>query len=501
MAADGLSTPCGLTAFDAAAATVTVQAGVTTADLIPLQLQTGLYVPSNVILDTVTYAGIVNAACHGTGWAEGTVSDYVVAMTIVDADGVARAFSRATADADTWAAVRCNLGTWGIIYDITLQLRGMGNMAVENHFRPQGAYFPAPPDDKVAAEKKVARLRHIVQTSTGTELFWMPFNRYYHTLASGRGWTPASDDLWLRLFNETTEGVTHGAPAVRAAFTAMQAWQMRLSDWAHRTVLAAHPLLVPAFYSVGFHTIKLFPQRMVERVPHAIHYQAHIDAFKVVSFEVAVPLTDGASWAAFAAMWATVTARVAAEHAAGRCPLTLAMEARFVRSSTALLAPSYAAPPADGDSPHHVYVEILSAAGAPGWPAFRDAVAADWLAVPGARVHWSKQFSAAAAAGVAAAHGDALRRFKAARAAAGVDPPQMFVNDWLATVLGMPDAVRRRRAEPAAETGGGGSPAPRLVLRREAEEAAAAAAAAWQRWVALLVVALVGVVVALALRR
>eukprot|EP00170_Pyropia_yezoensis_P002599 contig_10937_g2603 len=211
----------------------------------------------------------------------------------------------------------------------------------------------------------------------------------------------------------------------------MQAWQMRLSDWAHRTVLAAHPLLVPAFYSVGFHTIKLFPQRMVERVPHAIHYQAHIDAFKVVSFEVAVPLTDGASWAAFAAMWATVTARVAAEHAAGRCPLTLAMEARFVRSSAALLAPSYA-PDADGGDTHHVYVEVLSAAGAPGWTAFRDAVAAEWLAVPGARVHWSKQFPAAAAAGVVTAHGGALERFKTARQAAGVDAPNMFVNNWLA---------------------------------------------------------------------
>lgn len=473
-----------VTALDAAAQTVTVQAGVTTADLIPLQLETGLFVASNVILDTVTYAGIVNAACHGTGWAEGTVSDYVVAMTIVDADGMARVFAEDTCDADTWAAVLCNLGTWGVIYDITLRLRAMANIAVENHFRPQGDYFATPADHRVAQEKKLARLRHVVERSTGVELFWMPFNRYYHTRATGATWTPAADDLWLRVFNETTEEVTHGAPAVRAALTAMQAWQMRLSDWAHRTILSARPLLVPAFYSLGFHTIKLFPQRMVERVPHAIHYQAHIDSFKVVSFEVAVPLTDAASWAAFSAMWTSVTRRVAAEHADGRCPLTLAMEARFVRSSAALLAPSYA-PAASRHDTHHVYVEILSAAAAPGWSAFRDAVAAEWLAVPGARVHWSKQFPDAAAAGVAAAHGDALRRFKAARAAAGVDAPGMFVNNWLAAALGMPDAWR-------ALPGGVDRSGVPVALAREAAEAAAMADGRWRwgvRWLlALLVV-------------
>ncbi|GAB0491218.1 hypothetical protein MMPV_002470 [Pyropia vietnamensis] len=479
-----------VTSFDAAARTVTVQAGVTTADLIPLQLRTGLCVPSNVVLDTVTYAGIVTAACHGTGWMEGTVSDYVTAMTIVDADGAARVFSEDTADAETWAAVRCNLGTWGVIYDITLRLRAMANMAVENHFRHQGEYFPTPTDDEVAREKKLARLRHVVERSTGVELFWMPFNRFYHTLSAGRAWTPASDDLWLRVFQETTEPVSNSAPAVRAALTAMQAWQMRLSDWIHRTILSHHPLLVPAFYSLGFHTIKLFPKRMVERVPHAIHYQAHIDSFKVVSFEVAVPLTDEASWAAFSAMWTNVTQQVSAEHAAGRCPLTLAMEARFVRSSGALLAPCYASEAKRRDT-HHVYVEILSAAGAPGWAAFRDAIAAQWLAVPGARIHWSKQFPAVGTAGVATAHGEALQRFKAARAAAGVDPPNMFVNNWLAGALDIPEAVRLTTAG-VVKTGA------RLALGREADEDRVAATR--QRRVAMLLMLLL-VVATVAMQR
>jgi len=483
-----------ITAFDAAARTVTVQAGVTTADLIPLQLESGLAVPSNVILDTVTYAGVVNAACHGTGWTEGTVSDYVVAMTIVDADSVARVFSKDTCDADTFAAVQCNLGTWGVIYDITLQLRPVANMAVENHFRPQGDFFATSTDDTVAVEKKLARLRHVIEGSTGTELFWMPFNRYYQTVAAGDAWTPAADDLWLRVFHNTTEEVTHGAPTVRAALTGMQRWQMLLSDFIHRNILSVHPMLVPAFYSLGFHTIKLFPQRMVERVPHAIHYQAHIDAFKVVSFEVAVPLTTTDSWAAFSAMWTTVTSRVAAEHADGRCPLTLAMEARFVRSSSALLAPSYAPDEVRPDV-HHAYVEILSSASTPDWPAFRDAVAAEWLAVPGARIHWSKQFPTGATAGVAASFGGNVERFKATRAAAGVDAPNMFVNNWLAGALAMPEAIR---ATGAVRRDG----APVALARMQAERGVASAAA-WRRATTLFawVVAVLVLVAALAGRR
>lgn len=75
-------------------------------------------------------------------------------------------------------------------------------------------------------------------------------------------------------------------------------------------------------------------------------------------------------------MCLSVTTLVAAEHATGRCPLRLTMAARFMRLSCALLAPPYT-PACVRDDAHHVFVEILSAVGAPSWTAICDAVAAE----------------------------------------------------------------------------------------------------------------------------
>src|SRR5579863_7584500 len=101
---------------------VTVESGVSVAELDRVLRRNGLAMPTNVVLTSVRYGGIVATGCHGAGWESQTISDLVGAMTIVTHTAEVIRFSEATHGPDVMNAVRCNLGTLGVMHDITLRV-------------------------------------------------------------------------------------------------------------------------------------------------------------------------------------------------------------------------------------------------------------------------------------------------------------------------------------------------------------------------------------------
>src|SRR5262245_64076025 len=71
--------------------------------------------------------------------------------------------------------------------------------------------------------------------------------------------------------------------------------------------------------------------------------------------------------------------------ARGRYPLNVAVNARFIGSSDALLSPAFG----PGVT---CYIEALSMEPTEGWTEFSAELAARWLAIPGALPHWAKEF-------------------------------------------------------------------------------------------------------------
>lgn len=65
--------------------------------------------------------GVVQTGCHGSGILNRTVCELVTSMTVIDADGQLREFTRGGADPDIFEAAVCALGTFGVVYTITLQ--------------------------------------------------------------------------------------------------------------------------------------------------------------------------------------------------------------------------------------------------------------------------------------------------------------------------------------------------------------------------------------------
>src|SRR5687768_18262959 len=68
----------------------------------------------------VEVGGAVSLGCHGTGFNYGTLSDQVVSLDVVMADGSVKTISESN-DPELMRAARVNLGALGIVHTVTFQ--------------------------------------------------------------------------------------------------------------------------------------------------------------------------------------------------------------------------------------------------------------------------------------------------------------------------------------------------------------------------------------------
>jgi FAD-linked oxidoreductase len=73
-------------------------------------------------INTQALAGAIATSTHGTGQQFGSLSSFVTGLTLVTASGEVLKCS-ATENKDVFDAARCNVGSLGIITDITMQMR------------------------------------------------------------------------------------------------------------------------------------------------------------------------------------------------------------------------------------------------------------------------------------------------------------------------------------------------------------------------------------------
>jgi len=122
---------------------------------------------------------------------------------------------------------------------------------------------------------------------------------------------------------------------------------------------------------------------------------------------------------------------------AGKWPLNLALNARFLGTSRALLSPCHG-------RKHTCFMEIMSFKGTHGWDEFVAELGSAWLALPGAAPHWPKEFEQIPGVfeQIGARYGDNLRRFAELRNELQVDPDDLFVNDLTRRILALGERPR-----------------------------------------------------------
>lgn len=379
---------------DPARPTVWAEAGVTNRQLNRELARHGLCMPWNVVLENVRIAGIASTGTHGTGKQTATVGDLVEAFEVIDAQGRLRVLSEETVGAEVMSAARLGLGLFGVIARIKLR--------VAHNYRVRQT------DKRLAVSEMLAQLPELIRAHDSVELYWFPFNR----------------DMWMRTVDRTEDPRTfHGHGFWFKTQNLMQnVWLVIFS----KLVMRFAPSLTPTLLRIGLRMLP-FRTRVLD-LPESHHYHHWIEMMPAGCMEVGFKVDAGAANVRRA--WEATERLVDAYARRGRYPLNLTLNVRFIGSSGALLTPAYG----DGLT---CYVEIMWMGRPEGWIEFTSELCREWLKVPGALPHFSKEFEHVSdvIALMRANLGGRRERFLEALASSGIDPDRRFFNPLTRRVL------------------------------------------------------------------
>ena len=323
------------------------------------------------------------------------ISDYCTQMRIVDAAGELRTFSIAD-DPDMMRAVQCNLGMFGIIYDMQLQVWEETIAEVYDDF----SYHAG--DLFYNAEK----LKEMVTTTDSVEIFHFPFNSVAlcddvkelvgkNKTLTREEWDPKNDQLYIRRINFHTPEEAKGKKLATDTYyealnvvTWLEGQAMRVVDeFVIKFPKEITPLVCKASYNFLRGTTE--GQRW-QPLPNAIHYRPNIELFAVTDMELCINAQDDFSNVTKACQ--TILELIREESEKGRFPLNITMEMRWMKYSEAYLCPAIVGNPSEGGSGHTFYIEILSYAHTPHWEEFANKVAQELMKIEGVQFHWAKEW-------------------------------------------------------------------------------------------------------------
>lgn len=374
---------------------VVIESGATVREVNDVLERHGYALPFNVVLESVRFGGLIATGSHGSGWNHRTLSDLVHSVELVTSSGQLRKFEAGVDSDEVMNAVRLDLGMFGLVHRLTLDVQPTWNVRAV--------------DRRAPIEPTLDGLAELVTSHDNLDLFWWPF----------------CDQFWVKSWDRVEAPAT--AKPRRSWIDNIGA---TITSRIHRETLrslSAFPQLTPAACRMIFQMTPSIRDEVVE-VVEAIHYRRAIEVAKMGCVEVAFKVDrdfENVKWAIN--LVREQTARYAAR---GQYPLNVVLNARFIHNSDCLLSPAF------GEG-HTCYIEILSRTDQRQWHEFSGAIAREWLQLPQARPHWAKQFRhiPGVIEHLKTNCGDNIARFNAVKQRLQVDLHHMFVNQALQEIF------------------------------------------------------------------
>lgn len=375
---------------------VVVESGATVKQVNDVLERAGLALPFNVVLESVRFGGLISTGSHGSGWHQQTLSDLVHSIDVVTASGEVRCFERGLDPDRTMRAVCLSLGTFGVIWRVTLDVLP--------------TFCVHAVDRLVPLAEALERLGEWVPSHDNCDLFWWPF----------------TEQAWVKTWDRTEAPATQKPRASR-----VEAARSRVEGHVYDGTLSlAHriPRLTPVLSKAAFRSTPSRGDKVVDIV-EAIHYRRSIEITAMGCVEVAFKI-DNEDFSGVRFAIEEVVDAVRRWAAVGRYPMNVTLNVRFIHNSDCLLSP------ASGHG-HTCYIEILSRTRQRDWYEFSAEVASAWLTLPRARPHWAKEHRhlPGIVEHVRAAYGAELVEFRRVRSELGVDPEDTFVNGAVGELL------------------------------------------------------------------
>lgn len=398
--------------------TLTAMTGVIEKDLNDFMTQNGVTMLSQPLNDVESFGGMIAAATHGSTWSAPTYSGYVVEMRLMDSAGRLRRFTKES-HPNVIKAAKCNLGMFGIMYDITIQVYPTFKAKVENHFVPMSLIY------------NETALRLTVTSNFLTEISWFPFNsvtdeevrQYQVDGLVPPAWTAKRDMLWLRTINRATEAETQGKEMAPSVYLPTNG---SLSGGTATGVLKGKGALDVA--------------RRLE--PMSFHYLAH--AFPVIlpprwgtetSAAFLLNIDNQFRTPAAALQWMVERAEKQIKEK-GNTPLN-ALLPRFFQNDDCYLCPGNRQIVRPDDSDRTLVIDFLAPPQQEGfYPAAREFV--ERFRNESVRPHWAKRHDniPGIIPLIKEVYGNLLTEFTRMRRIYGIDPCDTFMNSYLLEIFG-----------------------------------------------------------------
>jgi hypothetical protein len=379
---------------------VTIMSNATTLELKEKQLKEKFNFMFNVVLDSVTYGGTVSVGCHGVGKDCPALPDRVAELQVVNDRGELVTYNKANKGAAFMRAVTTNLGLFGFVYKMTMNV-----CPQENIVETTNAFYTV--SDTISDPTK---LKALVEENWSTELFWFPYNSLTLNLDPKNSpseqqlnvlpirqklfeWDPLRDKCWLRLVNFKQGGEPEGK-----LFYLKERVTQFFQAIAMKSItkfFADHPTYNPVLCWIGHKVLEFFEEeRIVQELPHAIHYRKHIDLAPVYDMEFSFVVDDDYANISQASM--VVVEKIKELARDSKFPMNVCFEMRFMGQSNSLLCPAIVGQHSPNESFKTAYLEVLTLVDTPGWKEFCTDIATEWCKIGGKKnvkplINWGKE--------------------------------------------------------------------------------------------------------------
>ncbi|KAG0208410.1 hypothetical protein BGX28_000628 [Mortierella sp. GBA30] len=393
--------------------TVEVETGVLLSDLDNYLMQHNppLTLPSNTVLDTIQYGGVISMGCHGAATHARTMPDLVSEVKIVDSSGVLQSFTK-DKDLAEFSAATANLGLLGIIYSYTIRVEPMFKLLMIDTHPLLSEYFD---DPKIGGPK----LKTMALENDQTEIFYWPFN--------SPGLDLHNDHVWIKQWRRTDLSLSE-TPISYGLDNLLKPLEASFGNKLYE-YMAANPTATP-FVCYLLYLAAVKESQQVLYAPHAIHYQPGIDNIPCLALEMAFK-TDN-NFENVVKAWRYVVDQLYEYAKRGEYPLNLAFEMRFLKASSMIMSNAY------DDDPESVYcmVEVISVVNTAGFDEFSAKIAQFWIDNFQAKPHWAKMWEHVPeiVPYLRRTVGNRYDQFEAIRKK--YDPSGMFLTGTFAGVLG-----------------------------------------------------------------
>jgi FAD/FMN-containing dehydrogenase len=349
----------------------------------------------NVDLPTITIGGAVAVGANGFSKLWGTYAEFVEEVELVTGTGEIRTIHRER-DGDLWRAVACSLGLFGVFTKITLALQPAFNVRVVNQ--------------KLGMQQAIDQVAETFAAHDYAQYFWFPFNR----------------EVTLQTSDVTDDPITWTrAQQVRKDVTG---WMEAGATHLIKPLLVRFPQITPAFTWLAGQSMKAGTHVM--RQSDNMLLGQWINSM-VPSLNASVSFPPGPGCVRVQEAWHSAVDLIAASAKQGKYPANLAMNTRLFGKNTALLHCIA------GDSNETTCNIQITSFDNPDWEPFKNSLMERWLAIPGARPHWAKQYQdlPGIADTLRTVYGENLEAFLRIREQSGIDPEHVFVNAFLADLF------------------------------------------------------------------